>query len=191
MDMDSQLQAMLSGQISLLFSGTSFFIIGLVSLAVAAIRWHSSRRSGGVRAVVYLGIWSTMYGINRLAECSALVTALPHWLQSCVPYIDTAITYLLMVAAALSFRELVVGKLRQCVTIIAFIGLLIAVLAVGWFVMTGDEYTLIRYNNLIGVGALIVLLMFLTVPSLNLKYGALQYRGVLLMGCIIFCIEAL
>ena len=76
---NSQLRAMLSAQISLLFSGTSFFVVGLVTLAVAAIRWHSGRRSGGVRAVVYLGIWSTMYGINRLAECSALVTTLPHW----------------------------------------------------------------------------------------------------------------
>src|SRR5271167_2186037 len=48
--------------IGALRSGTSFFIIGLVSLAVAAIRRNSG---GGVRAVVYLGIWSTMYGINR------------------------------------------------------------------------------------------------------------------------------
>ena len=182
---------MLGGQISLLFCGTSFFIIGLVSLGGAAIRWHSGRRSGGVRAVIYLGIWSTMYGINRLAECSALVTILPHWLQSCVPYIGTAITYLLMVAAALSFRELVVGKLRLFVTTLALSGLLIAVLAVGWFVVTGEEYTLIRYNNLIGAGTLIVLLVFLSVPSLNRKYGALQYRGVLVMGCSLFCIEAL
>ena len=188
MDMDSQLQAMLSGQVFLLFSGTSFFIIGLVSLAVAAIRRNSG---GGVGAFVYLGIWSTMYGINRLAECSALVTTLPHWLQSCVPYIDTAVTYLLIVAAALSFRELVVGKLRQFVTTLALSGLLIALLAVGWFVVTGEEYTLIRYNNLIGAGVLIVLLVFLSVPSLNRKYGMLQDRGVLLMGCSLFCIEAL
>ena len=123
MDVNIQLQEMLGEQISLLFSGTSFFIIGLVSLAVAAIRRNSG---GGVRAVVYLGIWSTMYGINRLTECSALVITLPHWLQSCVPYIDTAITYLLMVAAALSFRELVIGKLRQCVTALAMSGLLVA-----------------------------------------------------------------
>ena len=183
---------MLSGQIFLLFSGTSFFIIGLVSLAAAAIRWHGGRRrGGGVRAVVYLGIWSTMYGINRLAECSALVTTLPQWLQSGVPYIDTAITYLLMVAAALSFRELVVGKLRQFVTTLALMGILVAFLAVGWFVATGEEYALIRYNNLIGAGTLIVLLVFLSVRSLNRKYGALQYRGVLLMGSILFCIEAL
>jgi len=141
MDMDSQLQAMLGGQVFLLFSGTSFFIIGLVSLAVAAIRRNSG---GGVGAFVYLGTWSAMYGINRLAECSALVTTLPHWLQLCVPYIGTAVTYLLIVAAALSFRELVVGKLRQFVTTLALSGLFIALLAVGWFVVTGEEYTLIR-----------------------------------------------
>ena len=188
MDMDSQLQAMLSGQVFLLFSGTSFFIIGLVSLAVAEIRKNTG---GGVRAVVYLGIWSTIYGIHRLAECSALVATLPQWLRSCVPYIYTAVTYLLIVAAALSFRELVVGKLRQFVTTLALIGLLVAFLAVGCFAVTGEEDTLIRYNNLIGTGVLIVLAAFLSVPSLNRKYGALQDRGVLLMGCSLFCIEAL
>jgi hypothetical protein len=72
--MDSQLQTMLSGQIFLLFSGTSFFIFGLTGLAVAAIRRNSG---GGVRAVVFLGIWSTMYGVQRLTECSTLVTIFP------------------------------------------------------------------------------------------------------------------
>jgi len=116
---------------------------------------------------------------------------LSRWLQSCVPYVETSITYLLVVAAALSFRELVVGKLRQGVTTLALSGLLIALLAVGWFVVTGEKYTLIRYNNLISAGALIVLLVFLSVPALNRKYGVLQYRGVLLTGCSIFCVEAL
>src|SRR6516165_2830266 len=72
--MDSQLQTMLSGQIFLLFSGTSFFIFGLTGLAVAAIRRNSG---GGVRAVVFPGIWSTMYGVQRLTECSTLVTIFP------------------------------------------------------------------------------------------------------------------
>ena len=188
MDMDSQLQTMLSGQIFLLFSGASFFIVGLTSLAVAAIRRNSG---GGVRAVVFLGIWSTMYAVQRLTECSTLVTIFPRWLQSCVPYVETSITYLLIVAAALSFRELVVGKLRRFVTALALSGLFIALLAVGWFVVTGEKYTLIRYNNLISAGVLIVLLVFLSIPTLNRKYGVLQYRGVLLIGCIIFCVEAL
>ena len=188
MDMDRQLQTMLSGQVFLLFTGTGFFIVGLVILAVAAIRRNSG---GGVRAVVFLGIWSTMYGVQRLTECSTLVTILPRWLQSCVPYVEISVTYLLVVAAALSFRELVVGKLRQFVTTLALSGLLIALLAVGWFVVTGEKYTLIRYNNLISAGVLIVLLVFLSIPTLNRKYGVLQYRGVLLMGCSIFCVEAL
>src|SRR5499427_8495359 len=188
MDMHSQLQTMLSGQVFLLFSGTGFFIVGLVSLAVAAIRRNSG---GGVRAVVFLGIWSTMYGVQRLTECSTLVTILPQWLHSCVPYVETSITYLLIVAAALSFRELVVGKLRRFVSGLALIGLLVALLAVGWFVVTGEKYTLIRYNNLISAGVLIVLLVFLSIPNLNRKYGVLQSRGVLLIGCSIFCVEAL
>jgi len=188
MDMDSQLQTMLTGQVFLLFAGTIFFIVGLASLAVAAIRRNSG---GGVRAVVFLGIWSAMYGVQRLTQCSTLVTILPRWLQSCVPYVETSITYLLIVAAALSFRELVVGKLRQFVTTLALIGLLIALLAVGWFVVTGQKYTLIRYNNLISAGVLVVLLVFLSVPALNRKFGVLQRRGALVMGCTIFCVEAL
>lgn len=182
---------MLSGHFFLLFSGTTFFIVGLVTLAVAAIRWHSGRPNSGVGAMVYLGIWSTMYGFHRLAECSALLGTLPSWWQSCVPYVDTSISYLLIAVAALSFRELVMGKLRQFVTILALCGLLIAVLAVAWFVLSGQQDTLVRYSNLIGTGILMVLFVFLAVPALNRKYGVLQYRGVLLVGCFVFCAEAL
>ena len=96
-----------------LITGTSFIVIGIVVLVVAAIR----RRAGGVRAVFLLGVWVAIYGIQRLNDCDFLIELLPHWMQVCVPYSHALITYLTLVAAALTFRELTVGKLRHFVTL--------------------------------------------------------------------------
>ena len=65
-----------------LITGTTFIIIGLVALVIAAIR----RRTLGVLAVFWLGIWSAIYGIQRLNDCSLLVALLPHWMQVCFAY---------------------------------------------------------------------------------------------------------
>ena len=184
---DSQVQAMLSDQVSRIVSGTSLLIVGLLTIAVAALR----RQSGGVVAVFWLGIWSSMYGAQRLNDAPALVATLPQWLQLCIPYLHASITYLMVVAGALTFRELTTGRMRQFLGSVVLTGLLIAVLGIGRFVMTGEENWLVQYNNLLAAGALLVLLVFLMVPSLSRKYGVLQYRGVLLVGSLVFCVEAL
>ena len=143
-----------------------FIVIGMVALVVATIR----RRAGGVRAVFLLGVWSAIYGIQRFNDTSFLVALLPHWMQVCVPYSHALITYLTLVAAALTFRELTVGKLRQFVTLQALTALLIAVVGVGRFVLTGEEYSLLRLNNLVAAVGLIVLLVVFMVPSLSRQY---------------------
>ncbi len=184
---DSQTQAKFIGDVVKLITGTSFIVIGIVVLVVAAIR----RRAGGVRAVFFLGVWVAIYGIQRLNDCDFLINLLPHSMQVCVPYSHALITYLTLVAAALTFRELTVGRLRQFVTLQALTALLIAVYGIGRFVLTGEEYSLLRLNNLVAaVGAVVLLIVFM-VPSLSRQYLVVKDRRVMLAGTIVFGAEAL
>jgi len=190
---DSQDQARFIGEVIKLITGTSFIVIGLVALLVAAIR----RRASGVLAVFWLGVWSLIYGLQRLNDCSFLIALLPGWIQVCVPYSHALVTYLTLVAALLTFRELTAGKLRQFLTLLALTALLVAVFGIGGFVLTGDENRLLRVNNFLAAFGLAVLLAFYTVPSLRRKYGGgrehgvLQDRKVLLAGSVVFGVEAL
>jgi sigma-B regulation protein RsbU (phosphoserine phosphatase) len=187
MTLDPQSQSRFIGEVIKLITGTSFIVIGLVALVVAAIR----RRADGVLAVFWLGVWCFIYGQQRLNDCSFMVALLPHWMQVCVPYSHAFITYLTLVAALLTFRELTVGKLRQFLTLLAIIALLIAVFGIGGFVLTGDEDKLLRLNNFVAAFGLAVLLVFYAVPALGRQFGIMKDRKVLLAGSMVFGLEAL
>jgi len=102
MPIDPQTRARFIGEVIFLISGTIFIVIGLVALVVAAIR----RRAGGWRAVLWLGIWSALYGIQRINDCGFLVALLPHGMQVSVAYAHGFATYFVLVAGLLTFREL-------------------------------------------------------------------------------------
>ncbi|MGA9566850.1 MAG: PP2C family protein-serine/threonine phosphatase [Candidatus Korobacteraceae bacterium] len=184
---DSQAQSKFIGEVLKLITGTSFIVIGILVLVVAVIRRHA----GGVRAVFLLGIWSAIYGIQRLNDTSFLIQLLPHWMQLCIPYSHALITYFTLVAAALTFRELTVGWLRQFVTLQALTALLIAVFGIGRFVLTGEEYSLLRLNNLVAAVGSVVLLVLFIVPSLSRQYLVVKDRRVMLAGTVFFGAEAL
>jgi sigma-B regulation protein RsbU (phosphoserine phosphatase) len=184
---DPQAQARFIGEVIKLITGTAFIVIGLVALVVAAIR----RRTGGAGAVFWLGVWSFIYGLQSVSDCSFLVALLPHWMQVGVPYLHVLVTYLVLVAGLLTFRELAVGRLRQFTTLLALTALLIAIFGIGRFVWTGDEYWLFGLNNFVATFGLVVLLVFFLVPSLSRKYSLIANRRVMLAGAIIFGLEAL
>lgn len=187
MFVDREVHALSAGQFSQIISGTSFLVVGMLSLAVAAFR----RRSSGAMALLWVGVWSAIYGIQRLDDVSALVALLPLWLQACVPYVHACITYLTLVAGALTFRELTSGRLRQFLSGLVAAGLIIAILGVGAFLRTGNENTLLPYNQILATASLAVLLVFLTFHRLGHKSGLIQDRGVMFAGCLLFCVEAL
>ena len=183
---DSQDHARFIGEVIKLITGTSFIVIGLGALVVAAIR----RRSGGALAVFWLGVWSVIYGFQSVNNCSFLVALLPPWMQVCAPYSHALVMYLVLVAGLLTFRELTVGMLRQIVTFLALFALLIAIVGFGRFVFTGEEYTLLELNNLIATIGLAVLLVFFIVPSLSRRYTLISNRRVMVAGTIVFGLEA-
>src|SRR6516164_1597461 len=94
MNLDAQSQSRFIGEVIDLITSTIFVVIGFVALVVAAIR----RRAGGWRAVLWLGIWSAIYGVQRLNDSSFLVLLLPHRTQVGVAYSHALATYFVLVA---------------------------------------------------------------------------------------------
>lgn len=184
---DSQAHERFIAEVIYLIDGTIFIVIGLVALVVAAIR----RRADGVLAVFWLGVWSGIYGIQRLNDCSFLVALLPHWMQVGVSYSHALATYLVLVVGLLTFRELSAGRLRQFTTVLALTALLIALFGIGHFVLTGEEYWLLKLNSFVAAGGLAVLLVCLVVPSLSRRYFLISNRRVVVAGAIVFGFEGL
>lgn len=178
--------AMRRGELADIIIGSVFVFIGLAACSIAALR-----RRSGVLIFVWLGIWSAMYGIVHLTQSPSVIAASPRWLQISIPYANTAVTYLLVVVASLSFLELSLGKLRLFVQVLVIVELGIAVAAMAIFILTGSNDKLIPYNNLLAACTLFVLTTVVAVPRLSNKYLALPDRGVLVVGTLVFAIEAL
>lgn len=159
--------------------------IGFAACAIAAMR------RSGVRLFLWLGIWSAMYGTGLLTRCSLVVTALPRWLQSSVPYANAVNTYLVVVAAFSLFLELSVGRLRVVMGTILAAAIGVAIAGIGWFVYAGSEDRFIQYNGIVTVFGLLVLLTVLAVKRLSDKYLVFLNRRVLATGTLFFVSVAL
>ena len=184
--MQDQLLAMLRSQLVAIMSGAVFLFIGLAACTLAAVR-----RRSGARLFVWLGIWSGMYGARLLVESPAMTAALPHWIQIGVPFLKTAITYLLVPVVSLAWLELSTGKMRLFLHAVILIGLVIGVAGIGFFVITGFAEKLILYDDLLAAAALLVLVIIVAVPGLSRKFLVLPNRPVMVVGTLVFAIEAL
>ena len=124
--------AMLRGDVIDIVLGTAFLTIGATACAIAAIRWRR-----GVRILVWWGIFTGMYGLQKLGQTPTILTVLPHPLKSAAPYVNTAVMYLLLMTALFAWRELSLGKLRFLVQLEILVALAIALVGVGTFVFGG------------------------------------------------------
>lgn len=182
---NAQISELLRGQLLGIVAGTIFLFIGFTSFAIAVVR-----RRGGARIFVWLGIWSAIYGSLHLTQSSAVVAVAPHWFQISAPYANTALTYMTVVAGSLAFRELSLGRVRLAIDVLVGLGLAIAIAGVIFFVFTGVNDKFIPENNLLAVVLLVLLAAVAAVPTLSRKYLLLPNRGVLAVGTMIFCAEA-
>ena len=176
---------MLLGQLTDIILGTIFLFFGLTSCVIAAIRQRND-----VRVLVWLGIWSGMYGTRLLTNAPAVITVLPRALQIGVPYVDNAITYLLEVSAFLAWSELTVGKLRRFTRMMAVLGFVVGLVGIGWFWVTGSNDKLLTYNNLVAISVLMVLATVVAVPKLSGRF-LLFSNPILAISTLVFTIEAL
>jgi len=184
--LQDQLLGMLRDQLFTIVSGTIFLFIGLASVCLAA-----ARRQSQVRLFLWLGIWSGMYGARLLIESPAVAAALPSWIQIALPFLRTAFAYLLVPVVALAWLELSIDKMRLFLRAVILLSLAIAILGIGFFVVTGSGDRLILYNNLVAALALVVLVVIVSVPGLSRKFLVLPNRSVMVVGTLVFAIEAL
>ncbi len=177
--------ATLRGQVVDIILGTVFLSIGATACAIAAIR-----RRGGVRILVWLGIWSALYGLQTLDRPLTDLSVLPHTLKSAGPYISTAVMYLLLVSALLAWRELSVGKLRLIIQLEILAGLVIAIAGIATFALGGPRDQWMFYNNLLAVVALLILVLVTFVPRFS-GFLVISNHRILAAGTLIFALEAL
>ena len=178
--------ATLRAQVTDIVLGTVFLSVGAAACAIAAIRWRR-----GVRILVWWGIFSGMFGLQTLVQTPAILAALPHWLDPAVPYISTAITYLLLVSALLAWRELSRGRLRSFIQLEIFVGLAIAAAGIATFIRTGVADRWMFFNHLLAVLGMLVLLAVVLVPKFASKFLVTGNHRVLAVGTLIFALEAL
>src|SRR5215475_14221193 len=118
--LQDQVLAMLRSQVADIISGTVFVFLGLIACGIAAMR-----RRSGVRALIWLGIWSATYGAMRLTQLPAVLAVSPRWLRVGAPYVNTVMAYLILVVALLFWLELSKDKLRLFLHVVMFVGLVI------------------------------------------------------------------
>jgi len=176
---------MLRGQVTDIVLGTIFLSIGATAGAIAAIRWR-----GGVRILVWWGIFSGMFGLQTLVQTPAVLAALPHSLKSVAPYVSTAVMYLLLVSALLAWRELSVGKLRLLINLEVCAGMTIALMGVGTFVLGGPANKWMFYNNLLAILSMLVLLAVVLVPKFS-KFLVILNHRILTGATLIVALEVL
>jgi len=117
--------AMSRDQLADIIFGTVFLFVGLSACGIAAMR-----RRSGVRALIWLGIWSVTYGAARLTQSPAVLAVLTRWLQISAPYANTVMKYLIFVAGSLAFLELTIGKIRFYLWAVVLLALAMAL--AGW-----------------------------------------------------------
>jgi sigma-B regulation protein RsbU (phosphoserine phosphatase) len=182
--------AILRSELVSIMSGTIFVFIGVVACA-AACAFAAARRQSGVRLFSWLGIWSAMYGVLLLADAPSVVAALPHRLRSALPFLTMAIDYLFLTVVSLAWLELSVGKMRVFLKTVIGLGLAFGIAGIGFFVVTGASEKLLLYVHFIAAAALIIFVVILAVPGLSRKYLILPNRAVMVVGTLVFAMDAL
>ncbi len=185
MSTSDAVQKMLRGQVVDIVVGTIFMSIGETACVIAALRWRR-----GVTILVWWGIFSGMFGLQTLVQTPAVLAVLPHTLRSAAPYVSTAVMYLLMVSGLLAWRELSLGKFRLLIQMEIFVGLAIALVGIGTFVLGGPADKWMFYNHLIIVGSMVVLLAVVMVPKFS-KFLVTANHGILTVVTLIFALEVL
>jgi len=151
--------------------GTVFLFIGLAAYGIAAIRGR-----GGVRILLWFGIFSAMYGVRILAQVLAGTGVLPQLTPASRPYVIAIITYLIMIPALLFWLELSLGKLRRFLQITVIAATLIAIAGICVAFISKSPYRLMPYNSVLVIWTLLALALVNAVPSLGKRFQVIQSR---------------
>ncbi len=183
--MEFQSLAVFRLEIAYIALGTIFVFFGFASCIVAALR-----RRNQAMVLIWLGLWSAIYGTSLLIRIPAFVLALPRPLQPYVAFINATISFFPLVTGMLVWSELTLGKMRRISQGMAMIGLAVAVAGIVEFVVTGSAFRLVLCNRILAVCGLLLLGALVMVPAFSHRYLAFPNR-ILTVSTIVFFIDAL
>ena len=186
MNVDAQLASLLRGEIGNIVAGAFFLFICLIALSIAVIRPSKS-----ARLLVWLGVWSGMYGAQELLLSRPLVGSLPVWLLAVRQPLLVLFTYFVIVFAMLTFLELALGALRRLLQLCLLAETGVAVAGITSFMVSGSQNALVVYNQLLTIILLVALVITLSIPPLSRRFLVVGRHRVLTVGTLIFAAQAL
>ncbi|MDZ7721320.1 MAG: hypothetical protein U5R06_00475 [candidate division KSB1 bacterium] len=134
--------------------GTLFLMVSLSSALIAIMR-----RAERTRILIWLAIWSGLYGLRLLILSPAVRFQLPDFIQSILPCFEISSSYLILVFALLAWLELTRGKMRVFMKTMISAGVVIAITGISWYLVSGEAKTFMIYNNLLTFIGLFILLV--------------------------------
>jgi sigma-B regulation protein RsbU (phosphoserine phosphatase) len=183
---EAQLASLLRADIVNIVAGVFFLFICLIAFSIAAIRPRKS-----ARLLLWLGVWSGMYGAQELLRVGSVVLSLPGSVQAIRTPLQVSFAYLIIVAVAFTFLDLTRGALRRFLQLHLVADIAIAVAGIALFVITGSQGGLLVYNEFLITILLAALVVTLSIPSLSRRFLVVTQHRVLTIGTFIFAAHAL
>jgi sigma-B regulation protein RsbU (phosphoserine phosphatase) len=183
---EAQLASLLRGEVLNIVASTFFLFIGLIALSIAAIRPRSS-----AKLLLWLGIWSGMYGIQELLQSDPVVRSLPSAIQAARESVLVLFAYSMIVVATLTFLELTLGLMHRLLQVFLAVNLALAVLAMVLFVVSRSQDSLLVFNEALVIVLLVTLILTLSIPALSRRFLVVAQHRVLTLGTFLFAAQAL
>jgi phosphoserine phosphatase RsbU/P len=183
--LEDQVLMMLRGQISGIILGTVFLFIGLAACGIAVVRGGSR-----IRILVWLGIFSAMYGARMLAMTLAAFSLLPRSTWASRHYVIAIITYLIVIPGLLFWLELSLGTLRRFLQVTIIAASVIGIVGVCSAFITESPYRFLPYNNLLVIWCFLALAVVNAVPSLAKRFLVIRSR-IAAIGTLVLAVAVL
>ena len=150
---------------------TFFLFVGLAACALAAMHGR-----GGVRPLIWQGIFSAMYGARILAQSPAGFSIFPRSAWDSRETVVAIITYLILIPGLLFWLELSLGRLRRLLQVILLAAFVNGIGGVALAVVSQSPWGFMTYNKVVATCFLLPLAVVNAVPSLARRYMVIQSR---------------
>jgi sigma-B regulation protein RsbU (phosphoserine phosphatase) len=175
----------LRAQMPQIMLGSIFVFVGMVALAISAVRHRKT-----MRAVVWFGLLSACYGLRLLMEARVFVGLLPPWLATGREFLIVMLTHAILIPALLVWYDLSTGVIRRLVRVFVAVAIVLAVLGIGNAILTGDRGRFLPLNNVLAIVFTILISALNLVPSLAKRYLVIQSR-VMAAGTLVLAASVL
>lgn len=176
----------LSIEVGEILFGSFFLLIGIISIGIALIR-----RGKDFKILVWLALWTGIYGIRLLIDSKLVLLLFPIYLIPYFKFASVSISYIILIFGLLTWVELTQGLIKKYLIWMVYIATAIAAAGIGSYIFFNDANLFMLYNNLIAVSTLATFIIIIFFKNLSGKYLILPSRGILAVGISVFMVEAL